>query len=302
MRTFSLLLPVFVAACTTPGAQLASILPDDRLSIDEAAFSDAAMRGVGESSEYYATTRSAVTDTNTMVGDVLSLIEAITSFDPTWSDEESTALWGPWLDDGMYGQLWVREEADGSYSWAIELRPEASDETAWVGVLNGIVAAGATDQASAGEFVLDLTALEELGGGDGTTGTFSCVYDLSGEGSVVDVGFGQIADGSAPPADGMYHYEQTRGVGGLMDLAVEANLDGTETDTIETLIIRSRWQLDGQGRADAYVTGGDLGALTYTETDCWDRSHSTVFFENNFELLSEGDPSACAFAEPSFND
>ena len=87
-----------------------------------------------------------------------------------------------------------------------------------------------------------------------------------------------------------------------MDLAFTDDVSDPPNGTTEVAIVRSRWDGEGAGRADAYVTGGDLGPLTYTESDCWDTSHQTVFLENNFELRTEGDEGACVFAEPSFNE
>ena len=71
MRPFVALLALQVAACTAPEAEYRSILPDDRLLIEESAFDDAALRGVGDPSDYYGITRDTVRDTNQVIGDVL---------------------------------------------------------------------------------------------------------------------------------------------------------------------------------------------------------------------------------------
>ena len=75
-----------------------------------------------------------------------------------------------------------------------------------------------------------------------------------------------------------------------------------ETPLPETHIIRTRWNPAGAGRADAYLTEGDLGALVYNATECWDESATVVFYEENFQFLRNGDESACAFSEPSWNE
>jgi hypothetical protein len=302
MRSPTLLALLLAAsACTTPATEHRSVLPDDRLLID--GFDDGALaRGLGETSDYYTLTRQVTHEINGGVGEVLGLIDAITAFDPTWTDETSTALWGPWLDDGLYGRLWVAKDEAGAYGWAIELRPETSTEDDWVGVLTGQVEAGADELHSEGWFVMDLTAIEGAGAGDGTTGTVACEYELFEDGATARVAFGEIAEDGGVPEDGAYKFEHTRGEGGLMDVAVTGDISEPANGTSELLIVRSRWTGDGAGRADATVTGGDLGPLVYTETDCWDQGHKTVFFENNFELLTEGDASRCAFAEASFNE
>lgn len=302
MRSLPYAVALLAAACAPRPDDFRSILPDERLLIDESAFTDALSRGIGEPSEYYELTRGSVEENNAMIGDVLGLVDAITAYDPTWSDDDATMLWGPWLDDGIYGQLWVRQEGDGSWSWAIEIRPESSAEDAWQGVLAGHVEPGATEERSAGWWQMDLTAIEGAGAGDGTTGQVACAYDIAPDLVTAELGFGSISEDGSMPADGLYHYEQTPSVGGLLDLAIDGDISDPPNGTAEVLVIRSRWLADGQGRADAYVTGGDAGPLTYTETDCWDRGHRSVFLENNFELYSEGDEARCAFDEPSFNE
>jgi hypothetical protein len=301
MRPTLFALVLAVSACATPSAEYRAVLPDDRLLIE--GFEDGALeRGLGETSDYYVLTRQVTGDINGGIGEVLGLIDAITAFDPTWTDETSTALWGPWLDDGVYGRLWVAKDDAGAYGWAIEVRPETSTEEDWKGVLAGEVAAGADELQSAGWFVMDLTAIEDAGAGDGTTGAVGCEYELFEDGASARVAFGDIVEDGSVPEDGAYRFEHTRGEGGLMDLAVTGDVSDPANGTSELLIVRSRWTGEGAGRSDATVTGGDLGPLVYTESDCWDTGHRTVFFENNFELVSEGDPSQCAFAEPSFND
>jgi hypothetical protein len=303
MRT--VILTLSLAACAAPADQYRAVLPDDRLLIDEGAFDDAALaRGVGEPSDYYTITRDVTRDTNAAVGAVLLLVETIASYPPTWSDAESLVRWGPWYDSttATFAQMWVQQEADGAYGWAIEARAEDAAEDAWTGLLAGHVDAGATEEASSGWFALDLTAVASLDPLQTATGELGCEYIIDQDYASATVGFGAISEDGAIPADGAYHYEQTRGAGGLMDLVIEGDASEPPNGSAETLIIRSRWQLDGQGRADAYVTGGDVGDLVYTESDCWDASHTTVYFQNNFALVTEGDPSRCAFAEAEFSD
>lgn len=300
MRTLSLLALTLSAACTTgPADQARGILPDDRLLIDEAGFSDLA-RGVGQPSESYALTRDITREVNGGLGEVLALVDEIASFDPSWSDDESLALWGPWLDDGIYGQMWVQGTEATGYTWAIEIRPEGSAEDAWQAALAGEVDAGSTEITSSGRFAMDFTVLESMGAGDGTTGGMSAEYELRADGAAATVAFGEISSDGSIPQDAAYRYDHTRGEGGSMDVAITEDVSDPANGVLELLIIRSRWDADGAGRADAIVTEGDLGALTFTESDCWDASHQSVYLENNYELLREGDESACAFGEASF--
>ena len=302
MRTLVALAPLALVACLPAADGYRDILPDDRLLIEEADLG-ALARSVGEKSEYAQLTRQITREINGGVGEVLALVDEISSYTPTWTDQaQDTALWGPWLEDGVHGQMWVQRAADDAYTWAIEIRPEGSAEDAWVPVLAGEVDAGATALASSGRFVMDFTAIRANGGEDDITGEMAVEYGIREDGAAATVFFGDISEDGAIPVDAGYHFEHEQGVGGQMDVVIEDDVSDPVNGVLETVLLRSRWQTGAGGRADAYVTGGDLGALTYTETECWSAGQSVVFHENNYDLAREGDEADCVFADPSFSD
>ena len=85
-----------------------------------------------------------------------------------------------------------------------------------------------------------------------------------------------------------------------MDVALQTDISTPANGTEELLIVRSRWNGQGAGRSDAYLTGGDLGVLTYTESECWGTSQMVAFFRNNLSLEAHGEEADCAFQEASF--
>jgi hypothetical protein len=298
MRSLVLPLALTFGACTGPADEFRNVLPDDRLVIDESGFSTLA-RGAGEPSDYAHLTHELISELNTGIENVLRLVDTITSFPATWTGRDDRALWGPWEDDGLQGQLWVHgTQADG-YTWAIEVRP-ADGTDAWTPILAGVVDAGSDAETSSGHFAIDFTAVDDLGAGDGETGALTTLYTLRPDGAEATVALGEFSEDGSIPADAAVHYDHTRGGGGFMDLALEVDASDPANGSLETAIVRSRWTDTGAGRADAYLTGGDLGPLTYTETDCWDEAQTTVYLMNNFELSNEGDPALCAFADASF--
>jgi hypothetical protein len=299
MRFATLILAL--SACTPPADDLAALLPDDRLAIDDGGLA-AAARGIGSPSDYYALTVTTTAEINAPIHDVVGLIDQITALDPSWTDHDQTALWGLWLDDGTWLQLWVQRDDDGGHSWAIEIRPEESAEDAWVAVLAGHIEAGSDATNSTGSFVLDLTAIDENGAGDGETGQMAAEYEILEDGAVATVAFGDFSEDGSIPADVGYHYETTRGAGGLMDVAVETDASDPANGTLELAVIRSRWDGTGAGRADALLTGGDLGELVFTESECWSAAHLAVYYGSDFDQVIDGDESACVFGEASFAD
>lgn len=305
--TFLVLL-IAGSACVAPvPSEYADVLPDDRIQINLPTDFGGARRD-GEWSEYYLFTARVTDDVNGLIGGVLVIVDAVTQLPPSWSnEEESTAVWGPFSGalDPVETLLWVNHDAEsGVYAWGINQRPK-SDPTdeAWEIVIAGLVDAGATETDSSGWFAVDFDKAHALDPNQTATGGFLCEYDIDSDGVTATAGFDDFADGG-PTIDAYYHYEQTFRGEGLMDLAFGADVvpaGGNGTDELH--IVRSRWETTGAGRADAYVTGGDLGALVATASECWDTTFAAVYHSDNYSGdPATGDEGQCAFDEPSYNE
>ena len=95
------------------------------------------------------------------------------------------------------------------------------------------------------------------------------------------------------PVMGDYAYNEMLDGGGDMVFNVEGNAGGTTAQ--EQITLRSRWQSNGRGRADARLTGGDL-ATTAIASECWDGSFRRTFYTDNVNFApAEGDVANCAF-------
>jgi len=235
---------------------------------------------------------------------VLLLVDTVTDYPASWSDSEAnTAVWGPYAEalDPAETILWVHfEESDGTYQWGFSQRPkgETSDE-AWVDVIAGHVEAGATETASAGWFVMDFDAAGALDPRINARGTFGTEYAIAPEGVAATAAFDGFTDGGVP-LDAWYYYEQVPGGSGKMDLAFLHDMNGNAVD--EEVVLRSRWEATGAGRGDGYVTGGDLGELVATASECWDTSFETVYHDDNYSAEpATGDVGLCAYAEPEYS-
>jgi len=80
-----------------------------------------------------------------------------------------------------------------------------------------------------------------------------------------------------------------------MVFAISLNAGGTAQ--LESLTLRSRWLATGAGRADARASGGDLGALQITSSECWNTTFQRVYYTDPLGLAApEGVESDCAFA------
>jgi hypothetical protein len=294
--TRTLWLPLAMIGCGTPDAsEFAEALPDERLVIPlEAA---TAARAAGEPSEYQILTRGVATDVNGFVVSVVETVRYVTGFDPTWKDGDTdVALWGPFEDDGIESQLWVQREADG-YTWAIEVRAVGSEP--WLAMVAGTSVPDGSGGAS-GEFAFDFDVAGQVDPSSGGAGAMVVSYDIRADETTGTVAFEDVVGDDAEVLTGATTWAHRADGSGSMDLAIEA--DATEGGVAELVILRSRWQADEAGRGDAWITGGDLGELVYTGTECWDGLGMLTFYEDNASLESGGDAAACVFAEAEFNE
>ena len=78
--------------------------------------------------------------------------------------------------------------------------------------------------------------------------------------------------------------------------------DVDENGSLEDMVIHSRWNADGSGRADISATGGDLGTDQVTASECWDNRFQRVYYADSAGWLeAEGDEAACSYAEAQFH-
>lgn len=287
-------------------ASYGAVLPDDRLLINLPAEGGGDRRD-GELSEGWRFTAQATRDVNGLIGAVLGSVHfLVTTYPPTWHDAEAqTAVWGPWSDplEPFETVLLVHREADESHSWAVARRPrgEASWD-AFTEIVVGQVEPGATATVSQGWFYLDFDAAAELDPLATARGRFATTYDLREDGVSATSGFEDFSDQGEEIPEAWYAYDQLHGGGGSMDLAWYADINPESgTGNLEGHVVRSRWQADGAGRADMVIGGGDLETMGVVglASDCWGTDFYRDYYAANWDpSLTEGEESACVFAEP----
>ncbi|MDP2307206.1 MAG: hypothetical protein Q8P18_14365 [Pseudomonadota bacterium] len=270
------------------------------LPVDSASAKDAE---TGEWARYYVLTRTVTEDVNGLITFVLGTVGYITTLEPQWSDTDSRqAVWGPYSDSGLdpvETGLWVTEEDDGSYSWAIFQLPKGGDmETEAIAIITGVVDAGSTREDASGVFQVDFTTASELDPGVALTGLFSVEYTYDPVGGNAVAGFEDYGYAiGAERINALYAYSQDVEGAGTMDLAWLDDVNATGVD--EILAMRTRWESTGDGRSDAIVTGGDLGADAVYASECWAGDFVTSYWTDTIGLYETvGDVGACVYAEP----
>jgi hypothetical protein len=277
-------------------------LPDDRILVAMPMGGD---RALGQTAESYLATADATSNVNGFIEEVLESVDHITDFEPTWTEDENKFLWGPWNEGGLDPNetaLYVEYDADAdAYGWAVIQRPKGTGDDAWVGIIGGESFPGATEDEGSGFFAVDFDAIASLNPAETATGVFYTEYAVEGDNVVAEAGFENFSEDGTEFVNAGYRFGQDADGNGYMDLGYLADIheDGSAE---ETIVLRTRWQADGQGRGDMVVFDGDLAPLVYQGSECWDSSFAVVYEENNADLTMNGDESLCAFGDAEWND
>ena len=312
-RSFALsssLLVLSLVGCGDPGsAYHDDVLPTESKLAINLPDSDATAKdadGGTDFAQYYSTTRTVTEGVNGIIKVILGTVAYVTTTQtPSWTDDSKTqAMWGPYSDSGLdpvQTGLWVRAEDDGSYTWAIfDLENGADVATDAVAIVAGVVDAGSTRDDASGQFGVDFTTANSMDPASTLTGEWGVqyAYDVDGVGAVVAANdYGVAAGGER--VDAAYAYNEDYEGSGEMDLAWLADVDGGGSNELATM--RSRWEADGQGRGDVQVTGGDIGTMVVSASECWGSSFTRVFYTDSAGMQpEEGVESDCAYTPAEY--
>ena len=280
---------------------------------------------VGTEAEFYGQTRQIANDVNGGVGFVFRIVEEITKYPPTSTDEETVAVWGPSEPKGLEKNSFrftVNKVDDATFDYKLEARPTAATEEAdFVIVFEGTAVPGEDDKGH-GSLDVHWGAVRSLDDTECLIGDLHVDYAADEEPRRLDVGFIEVADGCADgtPTNATYHYLESADASGSLDFAFRANLHKVEEakPLEEVFAIRSRWLADGAGRSDVRVSEGEIpadlqfyipgtAATSADIVECWDNSFNVVYADTNPDELEphlghdeEGDAALCAFADASF--
>jgi hypothetical protein len=250
---------------------------------------------VGQLANWYVSTRDVTRMFNGGSAWVLVLVHTIVQFPVTTVDGD-TFTWGPWsnaLDPAEY-KLDVRAVGDGTYAYQLSGRSKTQTNSKFEVVIDGTADPRAGDQKGSGEFLIDFDAskrVNPIDSGD-AKGTVDVKYDLAQR--HLDLAI-MSTDAAGKPAIADYAYNESADGGG--DMVFDVSGDAGGGPLLETLTLRSRWLGNGSGRADARVSGGDLGTLQATASECWDTSFKRVFYTDSANFAStEGLQTSCSFA------
>lgn len=259
-------------------------------------------QALGQIADYYVLTRTVSRSLNAGAAWVLILVHTIVQF-PATTVEGNVYTWGPHSDtlDPAEWRLVVTANADGTFDWRFDGRNKTEENSQFLTVITGHAVPGADPYRGVGEFYIDFDQGELVNPIENTpdTGNVLVTYDLeNGDGTDAFVTMhAEGVDDLGNPASFDYYYGESIDGSGDFQFAIEGDMDDEGT-AAESAVIRSRWLADAQGRSDAEVSGGDLGQLSVTATECWNSQFRRVYYADSAEWLpTEGDSADCAFSE-----
>jgi hypothetical protein len=230
---------------------------------------------------------------------VLTLLHSIVQL-PVTSQSGDTLTWGPGsnaLDAADY-KLDVIVIGDGTYDYTLSGRSKLATGSQFEVVLSGTADPRAGDLQGRGDFHLDFDAGKRVNPIDSSdaNGVLDVNYDLAQR--HLDLAI-TSTDALGQPLTAAYAYNDDADGAGDMTFALAGNAGGGPA--MESVTLQSRWLGTGAGRADARISGGDLGALEATASECWSTSFQRVFYIDAITSggtlsASEGSETACAFA------
>ena len=262
---------------------------------------------------WYGFTRAVTGGVNVVTGGVLGSVWAIVHTQPT-TIENGEAVWGPHTEalKPVTYRFRVTRVADASYDYVLEGRPKSSSSDGdYRPVLTGHGYGKRHEQHGAGEFSIDLDAARELDPfeHEDDSGTVRIVHhlphDITSGGDALPRTI--VAEVTPNPAVNPESFTVTSTASedgtGTLHLAAEADVDDADEtrNALEDILVDSRWRVDGAGRADIAIAGGDIPADpgVVTAVECWGADFTRSYYSDSVGIEpSEGEASACVYDAP----
>jgi hypothetical protein len=244
-------------------------------------------------------THNGINTVNTLLDDVLGVVDAVRSYEPT-SRTDNSRTWGPFADKNNPGWQWellVTRAPDGTtFSYILQTEDTTAPTPQWISFFTGSFdAAGGVRQGN-GSVSVDFAALRTAGfpldANAVQLNTLTIDYqNYQTPGSPVSV---TLVIMRQPDANGVtsltFTYEILTDGSGEIAFTLVGNL--VPGPAIETVTINAAWIPSGAGEATLAVVSGDgAGAM---QTECWDASFQPTYNSKPWAVAEDlGDPSLC---------
>lgn len=239
-------------------------------------------------------------DLNVFIFMLLYAVEAVTA-EPISYREDDRRLWGPVPaengDDIWFDMTRVEDRFDYEMLWA---EPGEGPDGGVV-PFSGSFVAGTVPREGQGNFLFRFGVMYELESQPDSLVAGDLYVDHDNRDGQVLLAIdldGIVGPEGEPPWSAQYAFHLAPEGPGWFEYATEGDLEGTDPAVLEQYEVRTRWLADGSGRADARLSGGDLGAFEYLVTECWDANYMRTYYADNTGFtLPWGDPESCVYLD-----
>lgn len=218
-----------------------------------------------------------------------ALVRSVLHFPPT-SLSADTAIWGPFpnADEKIIWKITIKKVGDNKFQYQFEGQSMLDPASPFQTVLAGTHNAAVDDQGDpiegygAGSFTLDWNARQKLPMPK-TDEVGSVTYNYSrlpGATANVDASFKQVLDKDTKKLiDVDYLYTHHLGGSGTLEFSYDVAAQMGMPDGHAT--VKSRWQPNGAGRADATLTSSTL-MTPGTLSECWNGQANSTFMKRSW--------------------
>ncbi|HYQ41788.1 MAG TPA: hypothetical protein VER11_07465 [Polyangiaceae bacterium] len=255
--------------------------------------------------KWYGFTREMRRGVNQVTAGVLAGVWTILHVPPSAISKDS-ATWGPYTDElepASY-RFRITRIADDEYDYTLDGRPKASANDAdFRAVLTGHGYGKPHALHGQGGFTIDLDVAKSLDpfAHPNDSGTVHIDYELPHDfDQNPDFLPRSITAKVDPEGEAEYTVESLALVDHTGSIHVDAHVDIADTkDTLlEDVVIDSRWNATGAGRADIDFTGGDLPSSVpmVSAVECWGTDFTQSYYDDSVKFSpTVGDVSACVY-------
>jgi hypothetical protein len=251
--------------------------------------------------KYYRFTRDMADSVDWGTAEILGLVWIIVHSPPTHVDAKH-AVWGPGSGNALDPVVWrmtVTEVGPDEYEYVLAGRPKAStSEADFRAVITGHGWGEKHPLHRKGNFAWDNDAYRALDPARAKDdGNVKVDFDLRTYPATIVAEAHTVADAKGWFKVGVTHEKNG---GGAVDVSALGDTDDSKLTKLENVVLHSRWNETGAGRADAQITGGDAPS-TIDASECWSSSFYRVYYKDtlSFEPAS-GLESSCVYPAATF--
>lgn len=275
---------------------------------------------VGELSQYYLVTRNYSWNINFHLRLILQPIKDVVDNYPPTVTIGNKAVWkGSGPLDPQEHLLVIKKLADGTYRFVVFAKLKDPADAPWRPRVAGTYDPEEGPESASGSVWVNLDtdysfARNELD--ESSVGKVLCLWSRQGGERQVTAYF-FMASGDVtqdPPRNAVYHFQREADLSGLFVFGMQGvDADGGKPgkEALEDVLLVSRWTKGGAGRADGWVTGGDVASQGFelgVVTQCWLPSSFKTGYEavhvktksgEVVQASASGDVGTCPYAEPA---